>query len=75
MNINKNKVNTLDFKAFIDNWDVDFNCYEDAHHFCSYNQAINPKSKIRIEVRLTEILEWDGEHGKYKDHILATINY
>lgn len=75
MEINKDKINSLKFLAFVDQWDEQFDSYQDAKTFCSYNKLNYPKSEIRIEIRLTETLKWDGEHGEYKDHILGTINF
>lgn len=75
MEINKDKINSLKFLAFIDSWDEEFDSYQDAKKFCNYNKLNYPESKIRIEIRLTETLKWDGEHGEWKDHILGTINF
>lgn len=75
MEINKDKINSIKFLAFVDKWDQQFDSYQDAKNFCSYNKLNYPKSEIRIEIRLTETLKWDGGHGEYKDHILGTINF
>lgn len=73
MEIDITKTNAVIFKVWIDEWDTEFDTLHDARRFCSYTITNNPDKKSRIEVILIETLTWDGKHGTYKDHILATL--
>lgn len=73
MEIKIEKTNGVRFKVWINEWDTEFDTLHDARRFCSYTKGNNPEKKSRIEVILVETLTWDGEHGTYKNHILATI--
>ena len=74
-NIDYDDVNQICFIVQFDGGDFEFSSFSDAVHGAYLIRRLAKPKEIRIEITITECLEWDPDlhQGKFIRHVISNI--